>query len=169
MLKLISCCFKCNSGNRCRHIDVATRRRGPESLPGSVLCRRALPVGNRVHTMCPALVGSTPKREALSFSVGAHISYRNGHGASINMERAVWYCKRARALGNEEAIRLHRAEHRMHSVLPRCSGQSCHQALGKLERCGGCLQVYYCGVDCQRSHWHAGHRRNCELFDYHKW
>ena len=31
---------------------------------------------------------------------------------------------------------------------------------GKLKRCSGCNDEYYCGTACQRSHWKS-HRRNC--------
>ncbi len=31
----------------------------------------------------------------------------------------------------------------------------------KFRRCGGCGAVRYCGADCQRAHWRAGHREEC--------
>ena len=31
---------------------------------------------------------------------------------------------------------------------------------GKLKRCSGCNEEYYCGTACQRRHWKS-HRRNC--------
>ena len=30
-----------------------------------------------------------------------------------------------------------------------------------LESCSGCLAAKYCGVDCQRAHWRAGHKEEC--------
>ncbi len=32
----------------------------------------------------------------------------------------------------------------------------------KFRRCGGCGAVRYCGADCQRAHWRAGHREECK-------
>ncbi len=32
----------------------------------------------------------------------------------------------------------------------------------KFRRCGGCGAVRYCGADCQRTHWRAGHREECK-------
>lgn len=31
-----------------------------------------------------------------------------------------------------------------------------------LERCGRCRRALYCGQDCQRAHWHAGHKPACK-------
>ena len=50
------------------------------------------------------------------------------------------------------------------SVVPAradlCAG--CGEAVDpKPLRCGACLGPAYCGVDCQRSHWAAGHRQEC--------
>ena len=42
---------------------------------------------------------------------------------------------------------------------PNCA-QCGKPALGML-RCTGCRRVYYCGKDCQVSHWRAGHRGEC--------
>ncbi len=32
-----------------------------------------------------------------------------------------------------------------------------------LKQCGGCRAVRYCGADCQRAHWRAGHKAECKL------
>ncbi len=47
---------------------------------------------------------------------------------------------------------------------PRCGnfGGHCKGALS-LKQCGGCRAVRYCGADCQRAHWRAGHKAECKL------
>ena len=32
---------------------------------------------------------------------------------------------------------------------------------GKLNACGKCKAVWYCGRDCQVQHWKAGHKTDC--------
>ncbi len=47
---------------------------------------------------------------------------------------------------------------------PHCGNfaEECEGAL-PLKQCGGCRAVRYCGADCQRGHWRAGHRAECKL------
>ncbi len=40
--------------------------------------------------------------------------------------------------------------------------EECEGAL-PLKQCGGCRAVRYCGADCQRAHWRAGHKADCKL------
>jgi hypothetical protein len=35
-------------------------------------------------------------------------------------------------------------------------------APGAGSRCGNCLETIYCGRECQRAHWRAGHKAHCE-------
>ena len=30
-----------------------------------------------------------------------------------------------------------------------------------LQQCSGCVSAYYCGAECQRTHWNANHKRRC--------
>lgn len=53
-------------------------------------------------------------------------------------------------------------------VEKRCDNPTCRKyerevkALGgKFSKCGRCKVVWYCGVDCQRQHWNAGHKTHC--------
>ncbi|PRW50838.1 ubiquitin carboxyl-terminal hydrolase 18-like [Chlorella sorokiniana] len=41
----------------------------------------------------------------------------------------------------------------------RCSG--CGRRSGEVKRCGRCKTAVYCSVECQRSHWAAGHKHEC--------
>lgn len=42
----------------------------------------------------------------------------------------------------------------------RCA--ECSTALVKSFRCSACKKVYYCSKECQRSHWHGGHKAECK-------
>ena len=48
-------------------------------------------------------------------------------------------------------------------VSERCNLASCNKKLDKQRKCSACLQVAYCGVDCQRSDW-TSHKNECELY-----
>ena len=39
----------------------------------------------------------------------------------------------------------------------------CGKATTGHARCSRCKVAWYCGRECQRSHWRAGHREACEL------
>ena len=45
---------------------------------------------------------------------------------------------------------------------PGCTNftEACEADL-RLERCGACLRVAYCGRKCQAAHWKAGHKSEC--------
>ena len=49
----------------------------------------------------------------------------------------------------------------MLSTAPQTTCSCCGAASSSLKRCGGCHAVSYCSVDCQRSHWKAGHKTAC--------
>ena len=40
----------------------------------------------------------------------------------------------------------------------------CKKEVPKLSKCGGCKMVYYCGRDCQSSHWKSVHRYLCKTY-----
>jgi hypothetical protein len=44
----------------------------------------------------------------------------------------------------------------------RCSG--CAKFGIKYMKCGQCKLYYYCSKDCQRTHWKAGHKEQCNEF-----
>ncbi|GAQ82370.1 hypothetical protein KFL_001090185 [Klebsormidium nitens] len=47
----------------------------------------------------------------------------------------------------------------------RCSGPGCDEAEtrpGEFQMCGGCRLAVYCGKDCQRRAWKAGHKETCQ-------
>ena len=33
----------------------------------------------------------------------------------------------------------------------------------KMKRCARCHETCYCGVECQKAHWKAGHKAVCQL------
>ena len=42
--------------------------------------------------------------------------------------------------------------------------ENCRESRGKeLKQCGGCLQVSYCSLECQKRHW-KGHKSQCKPF-----
>jgi hypothetical protein len=49
------------------------------------------------------------------------------------------------------------------SVLPKVQKCArCGVVAEKLKRCGQCLAVTYCGADCQKIHWKAAHKAECQ-------
>lgn len=48
--------------------------------------------------------------------------------------------------------------YRLTKALRRCDACG---AQAKLKRCERCNGAHYCGVDCQRTHWRAGHKAGC--------
>lgn len=63
-----------------------------------------------------------------------------------------WYC-------SQTCIDAHAERHR-----PICSWCSnCDAKLGKGQRqwCSGCRTIFYCGAECQLSHWKREHRHDC--------
>ena len=65
----------------------------------------------------------------------------------------------AAALGGTHAAST--AKLAMLSTAPQTTCSCCGAASSSLKRCGGCHAVSYCSVDCQRSHWKAGHKTAC--------
>eukprot|EP00457_Paulinella_chromatophora_P006912 gb/GEZN01006932.1/.p1 GENE.gb/GEZN01006932.1/~~gb/GEZN01006932.1/.p1 ORF type:complete len:345 (-),score=35.95 gb/GEZN01006932.1/:567-1520(-) len=43
-----------------------------------------------------------------------------------------------------------------------CRQVPAKQTEGSLSRCSACKLLPYCGKECQRKHWKAGHKRSCE-------
>ncbi|CAE8598956.1 unnamed protein product [Polarella glacialis] len=53
----------------------------------------------------------------------------------------------------------------LHGSEGQCANCGCHTRRvpgGKLSKCSGCRMVYYCGKECQASHWKKGHKRVCK-------
>jgi hypothetical protein len=45
--------------------------------------------------------------------------------------------------------------------LPLTACAQCGVVAPDMKRCGACKQVAFCGADCQKLHWRAGHKREC--------
>ena len=39
---------------------------------------------------------------------------------------------------------------------------NCHREFDTVKQCVACKQVWYCGSDCQKRHWKAGHKEVCK-------
>merc|ERR1712034_232970 len=46
----------------------------------------------------------------------------------------------------------------------KCGSPPCENVENSksFKSCGKCLQLFYCSRDCQISHWHNGHKRECK-------
>ena len=62
-------------------------------------------------------------------------------------------------------FRIHAAE----TIIAAGSGEvvdgaNCFCGQVATSKCGACLRVAYCGTGCQRTHWRAGHKIDCKVF-----
>ena len=89
----------------------------------------------------PALQTALRKRGILEFQTNSII---------IDKNRAAAQARKAADLA---AVGLHAC------ALPACGARevSVHQ----FKRCGGCKAVVYCSAECAKTHWKAGHKREC--------
>lgn len=63
----------------------------------------------------------------------------------------------------KKAARSYRQEFDTEAVFQKCANPTCrteHDLSGKLLFCP-CKTVFYCNKDCQKEHWHAGHKKVC--------
>ena len=92
------------------------------------------------------------------------LHYRDGIGVAANPNRAYHLCRRASKQGHAEATAL------LPSLRAACAPMECHApecstfeaVYGDFQICGGCRQAKYCGLACQRAHWRAGHKEECQ-------
>jgi len=77
--------------------------------------------------------------------------------------KAIYWGKRAAKLGNEEAAAA------VKQIDDLCGGlcANCNKPASSvdLKRCTRCRVIRYCGRDCQREHWKAGHKLDCYKAD----
>mmetsp|Transcript_5103 Transcript_5103/g.11507 ORF Transcript_5103/g.11507 Transcript_5103/m.11507 type:complete len:344 (+) Transcript_5103:415-1446(+) len=73
--------------------------------------------------------------------------------------KAVYWGKRAAKLGNEEAAAaVKQIDDLLSGVCANCNKPA---SSVNLKRCTKCRVFRYCGRDCQREHWKAGHKLDC--------
>ncbi|CAE8638732.1 unnamed protein product [Polarella glacialis] len=67
---------------------------------------------------------------------------------------------RAFAMTGSDSHYLTRCHQFQQAICGRCCASE--PVPGSFQKCGACKTVRYCGTDCQRKHWGAGHRDECK-------
>ncbi|CAE8714054.1 unnamed protein product [Polarella glacialis] len=67
---------------------------------------------------------------------------------------------RALAMSGSDSHYLTRCHQFQQAICGRCGASE--PVPGSFQKCGACKTVRYCGTDCQRQHWGAGHRDECK-------
>ena len=108
--------------------------------------RRALPGSTATGRSGISLSGSTPHPSAGSAGGGCGSGSGSGSGAGLLRDEG--------PSPSGFGVRT--------CANPGCTNftEACEADL-RLERCGACLRVAYCGRKCQAAHWKAGHKGEC--------
>ncbi|CAE8627146.1 unnamed protein product [Polarella glacialis] len=67
---------------------------------------------------------------------------------------------RTLAMKVDKSLDLTRCQQLQQVICGRCGASE--PVPGSFQKCGACKTVRYCGSDCQRQHWGAGHRDECK-------
>lgn len=71
-----------------------------------------------------------------------------------------WFRKAANLGDKDSQNMLTKIERYLSSQCATCKSETMKGGK-KLNRCVICKAVYYCGADCQKKHWAAGHKIDC--------
>jgi len=88
-------------------------------------------------------------------------------GASHGFFDPIWHPKLTRTLlrsdmeSNKQSEAQDQQFHRTCSG-PGCTVRSTTKGKGMLSKCPKCKETFYCGPQCQKAHWQAGHRSACK-------
>ena len=107
------------------------------------------------------------------------LMYAKGEGVARSLETALVWFQKAAAQGDSEAKKYATvAEEHLRASRTASQPQqqrkvgnhqcaACGAASGPggtaIKPCGRCKRVSYCGKECQRAHWKAGHKAACVL------
>jgi hypothetical protein len=71
-----------------------------------------------------------------------------------------WFRKAANLGDKDSQNMVTQMERNLSSQCATCKSETIKGGK-KLNTCGKCKAIYYCGTDCQRKHWEAGHKKDC--------
>ena len=75
--------------------------------------------------------------------------------------QVLFWFRKAAALGDKDSQNMvTQIERNLSSQCATCKSET-SKGGKKLNRCVRCKAVYYCGADCQKRHWAAGHKIDC--------